>query len=295
MPQTNTLDQANHERLMKLASRASVFTAATLIIVKLVAWFMTGSLSVLATLLDSVMDIIASVITLVAVRIALAPADAEHRFGHGKAEYLAVLAQSMFICGSAIILFLSAIDQLLAGESHLENEAVGLYVMLFSIVATLALLTIQSYVVKRTGSAAIAADSMHYKVDLLTNITVIGALIGASYGYFYFDAGFALIISVYMLASVGKMAWDATQQLMDHSLPEEQVKEIEQIVMSVEGIRGIHEMRTRISGRVPFIQMHLDLNGDLPLRTAHDLGQIAEDRILAYLPTADIIIHLDPD
>ncbi len=295
MPHRQTLDQTSHERLMKLASRASVVTAATLIVVKLVAWFMTDSLSVFATLLDSVMDVIASVITLVAVKIALEPADAEHRFGHGKAEYLAVLAQSMFICGSAIILFLNAIDQLLAGENHISNEEVGIYVMLFSIVATLILLVIQSYVVKRTGSAAIAADSMHYRVDLLTNVTVMGALIGASYGYFYMDAGFALIISIYMLASVGKMAWDATQQLMDHSLPEEQVREIEQIVMAVEGIQGIHEMRTRISGRVPFIQMHLDLNGNLPLRTAHDLGQVAEDRILTYMPTADIIIHLDPD
>ena len=295
MPLQQTLDHASHERLMKLASKASVITAATLIIVKLMAWFMTGSLSVLATLLDSVMDVIASLITLVAVRISLAPADAEHRFGHGKAEYLAVLAQSMFICGSAIILFLNALDQLLAGESQLNNGEVGVYVMLFSIVATLILLAIQSYVVKQTGSAAIAADSMHYRVDLLTNLTVMAALVGASYGYFYLDAGFALIISIYMLLSVGRMAWDATQQLMDHSLPEDQVREIEQIVMSVEGIRGIHEMRTRISGRVPFIQMHLDLNGDLPLRTAHDLGQVAEDKILAYLPTADIIIHLDPD
>ncbi|WP_245662970.1 cation diffusion facilitator family transporter [Endozoicomonas arenosclerae] len=285
----------NHEKLMKLASKASVATAAILILVKIAAWFMTGSLSVLATLLDSVMDVIASIITLVAVRIALEPADEEHRFGHGKAEYLAVLAQSAFISGSAIILFLSAIDQLLGQGSSIDNESVGMTVMLFSIVATLILISIQTYVVKKTGSAAIAADSMHYKVDLLTNVSVIIALYGVSQGYFYLDPAFALLISIYMLASVGKMAWDAAQQLMDHSLPDQQVHEIERIVLAIEGVRGIHEMRTRISGRVPFIQMHIDLNGDQSLRKAHDIGQAAEDAIMEYLPNADIIVHLDPN
>ncbi|KEQ15081.1 cation diffusion facilitator family transporter [Endozoicomonas numazuensis] len=285
----------NHEKLMKLASVASVATAAILIIVKIAAWFMTGSLSVLATLLDSVMDVIASIITLVAVKIALEPADEEHRFGHGKAEYLAVLAQSAFISGSAIILFLSAIDQLLGEGNSIDNESVGMTVMLFSIVATLMLLAIQSYVVKKTGSAAIAADSMHYRVDLLTNVSVIIALYGVSQGYFYLDPTFALLISIYMLISVGKMAWDAAQQLMDHSLPEHLVHKIESIVLAIEGVRGIHEMRTRISGRVPFIQMHIDLNGDQSLREAHDIGQAAEDAIMEFLPNADIIVHLDPD
>ena len=292
---TQNLTQQQQERLMKLASIASVTTATLLIIVKIVAWFMTGSLSVLATLLDSFMDVLASIITFFAIRIALAPPDEEHRFGHGKAEYLAVLAQSAFICGSAIILFLSALDQLTADNVQVSNESVGMGVMLFSIVATILLLTLQSYVVKKTGSAAIAADSMHYKVDLLTNITVIVALFGASYGYKYLDPGFALLISIYMLFSVGRMAWDATQQLMDQSLPEEEVHKIEQIVMGIKGIRGIHEMRTRVSGRVPFIQMHLDLKGTLSLREAHDLGQAAEDAIIDYLPNADVIVHLDPD
>ncbi len=285
----------SHEKLMKLASMASVTTAAILLFVKIAAWFMTGSLSVLATLLDSVMDVVASVITLVAVKISLEPADKEHRFGHGKAEYLAVLAQSAFISGSAIILFLSATDQLLGEEGSVDNETVGMTVMLFSIVVTLILLSIQNYVVKKTGSAAIAADSAHYRVDLLTNASVIIALYGASQGYFYLDPGFALLISIYMLVSVGKMAWDAVQQLMDHSLPEQQVQDIERIVLAIEGVLGIHEMRTRISGRVPFIQMHIDLDGDQSLHEAHDIGQAAEDAIMAFLPNADVIVHLDPN
>lgn len=289
------LSPEQHSWLMKLASHASVTTAIILILVKVVAWFMTGSLSVLATLLDSVMDAIASIITLVAVHIALTPADEEHRFGHGKAEYLAVLAQSAFISGSAIILFLSAINRLMGeGGSTLSNETVGIYVMLFSIVATVLLIGVQTYVVKKTGSTAIAADSMHYKVDLLTNITVIAALFGASLGYHYLDAALALVIAVYMLSSVGKMAWEAIQHLMDQSLPDEQVEQIERIVLAVEGVQGIHEMRTRIAGRVPFVQMHLDLDGNQSLQKAHDIGQEAEDAILAYLPSADIIVHLDP-
>ena len=282
-------------RLLKLATYASVITASLLIITKLAAWFMTGSMSLMATLLDSTMDILASLITLFAVRIAMTPADEDHHFGHGKAEHLAALAQSAFIAGSAIMLLLHAVDRTVSEENVIENEQVGIWVMAFSIIATLILLSIQRYVVQKTNSAAIRADSLHYQMDLFTNMAVLLALIGAYLGIYQLDNILALLIGCYMLYSVRKQAWEAIQQLMDHSLSESILEEIERRALSVPGVIGIHDLKTRISGSMPFIQMHLDLDAELPLKYAHDLGFKAKQAVLEYMPDADIIVHLDPD
>lgn len=289
------MELAQRSRLMNYATAASVMTALLLITVKVVAWYMTGSLSVLATLVDSIMDAVASLITLVAVRISLTPADDEHRFGHGKAEYLSVLMQAAFISGSAIILLLQAVKRLTTESTVLINETVGIIVMLVSIAATLSLLLFQRYVVRKTGSSAIAADAMHYKVDLLTNIAVIVALAGSTAGYPTMDSVLTIVIAAYMLSGVVRLVWDAIQHLMDHSLPQEQLQEIERLCLTVEGVISVHEIRTRVSGQIPFIQMHLDLDGDLPLKEAHELGYRAKQAVLEWMPNADIIVHLDPD
>lgn len=294
MSDENTVT-TQHHRLLKLATYASVITASILIIAKLAAWFMTDSMSLMATLLDSTMDILASLITLFAVRIAIAPADEDHHFGHGKAEHLAALAQSAFIAGSAIVLLLNVLDRATDPEHVLQNEQVGIVVMAFSIVLTLVLLGIQRHVVQKTGSAAIKADSLHYQMDLFSNLGVLLALIAASLGVYQMDNLFALLISAYMLYSVKNQAWEAIQQLMDHSLPEEELQEIERRALSVPGIIGMHDLKTRVSGTVPFIQMHLDLDGNLPLKQAHDLGHDAKQAVLDYMPGADIIVHLDPE
>ncbi|OED47385.1 divalent metal cation transporter FieF [Endozoicomonas sp. (ex Bugula neritina AB1)] len=286
---------AENHRLMKLATYASVITASLLIVTKLVAWFMTDSMSLMATLLDSTMDILASLITLFAVRIAITPADDDHHFGHGKAENLAALAQSAFIAGSAIVLLLHVLDRAADSENVLHNEYVGIFVMMFSVVATLVLLAIQRYVVQKTGSAVIKADSLHYQMDLFSNMAVLLALVGANLGLYQMDNLFALLIGSYMLYSVKNQAWESIQQLMDHSLPEEALQEIEKRALSVPGVIGMHDLKTRISGTMPFIQMHLNLDGSLPLKQAHDLGSVAKWAVLEYMPEADIIVHLDPE
>ena len=201
---TGKIVSAESHRLLKLATYASVLTASLLIITKLAAWFMTGSMSLMATLLDSTMDILASLITLFAVRIAITPADEDHHFGHGKAEHLAVLAQSAFIAGSAIVLLLNVLDRAAGDETVLQNESIGIAVMVFSIAATLVLLAIQRYVISRTQSAAIKADSLHYQMDLFTNLAVLMALIMANMGVYQIDNALALLIGAYMLYSVKK-------------------------------------------------------------------------------------------
>ena len=281
-------------RLLKLATYASVLTASILIIAKLAAWFMTGSVSLMATLLDSTMDILASLITLFAVRIAIAPADEDHHFGHGKAEHLAALAQSAFIAGSAIVLVLHALNRATKPENLLQNETIGMVVMVFSILATVILLGIQRYVVRKTGSAAIKADSLHYQMDLYSNIAVLLALFAANMGIYQVDYVLALVIGVYMLYSVKNQAWEAIQQLMDQSLPESDLQEIKKRALSVPGVIGMHDLKTRVSGTLPFIQIHLDLDGNLSLQEAHELGVQASNAILAFMPRADIIVHLDP-
>ena len=288
----NVYDDSN--RLLKQATYASVATASVLILAKLIVWFMTGSMSLLATLLDSTMDVLASLITLFAVRIAITPADDDHHFGHGKAEQLAVLAQSAFIGGSAVVLLLNTLDRITGDEIIVENESAGIAVMIFSLVATLVLLAFQRHVIKKTDSPAIKSDSLHYQVDLLTNIAVLLALAGSGLGYPQMDNILALLIGAYMLFSVRSLAWEAIQQLMDQALPEEDLREIERRALSIDGVLGIHNVRTRVSGTTPFIEMHLDLLADITLDDAHEIGARAKRAVLEYLPDADVMFHLDP-
>lgn len=290
---SSIVSEANN-RLLKQATYASVATASVLILAKLIVWFMTGSMSLLATLLDSTMDVLASLITLFAVRIAITPADDDHHFGHGKAEQLAVLAQSAFIGGSAVVLLLNTLDRITGDDIIVENERIGVAVMIFSLLATVALLAFQRHVIKQTDSPAIKSDSLHYQVDLLTNIAVLLALAGSGLGYTQMDNILALLIGAYMLFSVRTLAWEAIKQLMDQALPEEDLREIERRALSIDGVLGIHNVRTRVSGTTPFIEMHLDLLADITLDDAHEIGARAKRAVLDYLPDADVMFHLDP-
>ena len=240
------------------------------------------------------MDAAASIINLVAVRWSLQPADDEHRFGHGKAESLAGLAQAAFICGSALFLLIEALDRLLHPRP-LEATAVGLWVMGFAILATLLLLGVQRYVVRHTGSLAIKADSLHYFTDLLTNTSVIVALVLAAAGLHWADAVFGLAIGAYILYSAVRIAHESIQHLMDRELPEEDQRRIIDIVLEHPEVQAVHDLRTRQSGQTRFIQLHMELDGGMTLARAHEIG----DRVMASLrqnmPGADIIIHQDPE
>jgi len=283
----------HHARLLRLATNASVATALLLIGVKCAAWLLTGSVSVLASLVDSLMDVLASLINLVAVRYSLKSADEDHQFGHGKAEALAGLGQACFIIGSAIFLVIQALARL-ATPTPLTAIDVGIGVMLFAILATLALLAIQRHVVKQTDSTAIRADSLHYATDLLTNSATIIALLLARSGWPGLDPLFALAIAAYILYSAGRIGYEATQLLMDRELPVEVRQRIQEIATSHDQVLGIHDLRTRRSGQTSVIQLHLDLEDLLPLAAAHAISREVEARIRAEFPSSDIIIHQDP-
>ncbi len=287
------LDHSRRSQLLRLATTASVVTATILIFGKLAAWLMTGSVSVLASLVDSLMDALASIINLFAVRYSLQPADEEHRFGHGKAEALAGLGQATFIAGSALFLILEAVDRLLHPQPA-QQAMVGIGIMLFAIVATLALLMIQRHVVKLTGSTAIKADSLHYATDLITNISIITALVLGMFGWPGLDPVFALGIAAYILYSAWGIAKEAIALLMDQELPEEIRTRILELAYAPEDVLGVHDLRTRQSGHVYFIQLHLEMNDNLSLYKAHETGEAVEEAIHQAFPEAQVIAHLDP-
>jgi ferrous-iron efflux pump FieF len=280
-------------RLLKLATHWSVATAAVLIVVKLVAWLETGAVSLLASLIDSLMDGAASVMNLVAVRFALRPADDEHRFGHGKAESLAALAQAAFIAGSALLLTFEAVDRLVNPRA-LTNPAAGLWVMVFATAATVVLLGVQRYVIRETGSLAIRADSLHYLTDLLTNLVTIAAIGLVMMGFERADALLALGIAAYILYSAGGIGFQAVNDLMDRELPADVQRRIVEVALEHPEVRGVHELRTRQSGPTRFIDLHLELNGRMSLAEAHRISDQVDVAIRSALPGADVMIHQDP-
>lgn len=280
-------------RLLRLATYASVSTAALLILVKLAAWFATGSVSVLASLVDSAMDIGASLVNLFAVHWSLAPPDAEHRFGHGKAQPLAALVQAAFIAASAAFVGLEAFDRIIHPQPVAE-VGVGLAVLGFAVVATLVLLAFQHSVIRRTGSTAIRADALHYATDLATNGATLLALGLAWFGWHGADPIFGLAIGAYVLVSALRIGYDAVQLLLDRELPQTERDEIIALASATPMVRGVHGLRTRQSGQLMIIQLHLELGDDLPLIEAHRIALDAERRIRTRYPESDIIIHQDP-
>ena len=282
-----------YARLVTLAAWAATTIATVLLIVKVAAWWVTGSVSLLASVVDSMLDIAASVVNLIVVRYSLQPADKEHTFGHGKAESLAALAQAMFISGSACFLILNGIERFFRPH-ELNSPEIGIYVSLFAIVMTYGLVRFQKHVVKKTGSQAIAADSLHYQSDLYMNAAIMLALALSWFGFGQADSVFAIGIGIYILYSAYQMAMEAIQSLLDRKLPDEELEQIKETSLSVEGVLGVHQLRTRRSGPIRFIQLHLELEDNIPLIEAHRISDEVEDKLIFVFPDADVLIHQDP-
>ncbi|MDQ6950070.1 MAG: cation diffusion facilitator family transporter [Mariprofundales bacterium] len=282
-----------HGKLMRRATYASATVAVVLIAIKAVAWMWTDSVSLLATLMDSSLDALGSLLNMIAVHHALSPADREHRFGHGKAEALSGLAQAMFVAGSALFIILQALRRLLHPHP-LEMAIVGVGVMAASVVITMLLIAYQSMVVRKTGSLAIRADSLHYRSDLYINIGVLCSLLLSGMMWPSFDALVALGIVGFLIHSVWEIMRSALHDLMDHELSEDDRACIKKAVYSYDGVRGMHDLRTRRSGLTTFIQLHLELDDDITLFQAHAISDQVEAALRALFPQSEILIHEDP-
>ena len=281
--------------LMRRATWASVSVAFILIGIKSFAYIMTGSVAMLSSLIDSLLDALASVINLLAVRHSLTPADQEHRFGHGKAEALAGLGQAAFITGSSVFLVFEALNHLI-NPRPVEHGFIGIVVTAVSLILTIGLLMYQKYGVDRTGSIAIQADSIHYLSDIVLNLSVFAALVLSAYlGLPLADPVFALGIAAYVIHSAWTIVRNAFDQLMDRELPDADRQRILQIATGHREVRDLHELRTRMAGQDLFIQLHLVLDNGISLLNAHRIADEVEAKLRQAFPNADILIHQDPE
>lgn len=281
-----------------LTARAAVAsTAMAVFLIGLKAWaaFQTSSMAMLGSLADSSLDLVASLVVLFAVRIAAQPADREHRFGHGKAEALAALVQVIIISISALFIGVRSIQRLIAGAETADAE-LGIGVSLVAIAFTVALIAYQRYVVRKTGSVAIATDRLHYASDLMLNASVIAALALDQYADVVgADAVFGLLIALWLAWGAWRSSSHALAQLMDREWPAEQRERFLAAAKSYPELAGLHDLRTRTSGTHHFAQFHVWVPSDWTVREAHDRIDRIEEELQSKFPGTEILIHLDPE
>lgn len=286
-------DTSQYDFWVKLASRAAVATALTLIVIKLAAWLYSGSASMLASLTDSFADALASIVNFIAIRYAIVPADQDHRYGHGKAEPLAALAQSAFILGSALLLLLHGSDRLI-NPTPINHAMVGVVVSVIAIVLTLALVLLQRRALAKTSSTIVEADALHYKSDLFLNSAVLMALVLSQFGWWWADGLFAILIALFIGQQAVDLGYRSAQSLLDRELDADTKLKIVQAIEKDPRINGFHDLLTRTSGKTTFVQCHLELDGRLPLVEAHAIADAAEARVRSLFEHVEVLIHQDP-
>jgi ferrous-iron efflux pump FieF len=280
--------------LMRRAAIASLGISVVLVAIKAAAYFLSSSVSVLASLADSALDLFTSTLNLVAIHSALTPADEDHRFGHGKAEPLAGLAQGAFIAGSATFLIVQGVTRLIAPEP-LAQGALTLGIMVASLFGSAGIVAYQRYVVAQTGSLAIGADKLHYTGDLLTSAGVIVAILLAwGLGWNIADPVIALLVAAVLIWTAWSVFRPSYDQLMDRELADENRDAITRIVTAHPEVRSLHDLRTRAAGTRHFIQLHIELDPEMTLTRAHAVSDEVERDLCAAFPTAEVIIHQDP-
>jgi len=294
--QSHTRKRRDYEAevLMRSATYAAVLTALILVAIKAGAWWVTGSVAVLGSLIDSLLDVAASSVNLLAVRKALAPRDHEHRFGHGKLEALAGLAQALIIACSALYLVYECVRRFVLPRP-VENGFVGIAVIVISIVLTLLLVRFQRKVIVKSGSLAISADELHYKGDLFMNAAVIAALALSGVPRLSFtDPLIGIVVAGYIVWAAWAIMSQSYDQLMDRELPDDKRQRVKEIALTHPEVRAVHDLRTRSSGRIDFIQLHLELDPSISLVKAHEISDEVELKLLREFPRAEVIIHQDP-
>jgi ferrous-iron efflux pump FieF len=289
------LTHAERGRLATRAALASIAMATVLIVLKAYAAVQTSSMAMLGSLADSGLDLVASLIILLGVRIAAAPADHEHRFGHGKAEALAALVQVILITLSAIFIGVRAVQRLLSGAQTADAE-LGIGVSILAMILTAGLITYQRHVVRRTGSLAIGTDRLHYSSDLLLNGSVVVALGLDQYAHVTgADAVFGLLIALWLLWGAWSASSHAFAQLMDREWPDELRERFLAAAREYPALAGLHDLRTRSSGTHYFAQFHVWVPGDWTVKEAHDRLDAIEEELQQRFPGTEILIHVDPE
>lgn len=293
-PSTSPISARQRTVLLKSATYASVTVAVLLVVVKVWAWRLTDSVSLLSSLADSMLDVVASCLTFWAVRVSLSPADDEHRFGHGKSEGVAALFQSLVIAVSGVYVISEAVQRLLA-PAPVQQAETGVAVIVGATLVTLGLVIYQRHVSRVTGSIAIAADAMHYKADVAVNISVALAIgLTALSGWQLLDPLVGLAVGAYILRGAWGVAVHALDILLDREIPTDDRIRIRDIALQHPEVLGCHDMRTRHGGTHYIVQFHLDLDPQISLMRSHRILDQVEHRIQMAYPGCEIIIHPDP-
>ena len=291
---TLTASRASHDRLRRLATYASVAVALTLIIAKAYAFLSSNSVGVLVSLIDSVLDLAASAVIMVGVLYAQRPADRSHRFGHGKAEPLVALVQAGFIAGSAIAVSIETLNRLIDPQP-VGPTGPAIQILLLSLALTILLVSVQSWVARKTQSVAIQADRAHYAGDIIMTLAVIGALyLTEQSGKVGFDTALAAIAVAFWLWNAWQIGYRAFHMLLDHELPKDIRQKIAAIVTAHAEADDLHDLRTRTDGTTLFIEFHLEMDGDMTIAAAHKVTDALEADLMAAFPNAEIIIHQEP-
>jgi ferrous-iron efflux pump FieF len=289
------VEASSNHRLRQAASSASLIVALVLVGVKIWAWLATASVSLLTSAADAIIDVAASLVTYAGVRFAGRPADSGHRYGHGKAEAVAALVQGLLLAGAGVALAVDSVSHLIS--PRLSNQLdVGIWIVVASTVAAGALVLMQTYVVRRTGSTAIAADRAHYVTDVAVNVAVLVALVLVRYlGWTRSDALGALGISCYMLWNARGIVLHSLVQLLDRELDAADRDRIKTAILNFRDVRGVHDLRTRHGGDRVFVEFHLEVDGTISIDQGHAIGDAAEKAVAAlFEPAADVTAHLEP-
>jgi ferrous-iron efflux pump FieF len=284
----------NNNTLIKITSITSIFMMSLLIVVKFVAYSKTDSLAILSSLIDSALDGTMSLINYFAIMVALRPKDDQYRFGYNAIEDIVGLVQASFIFGSATFMIIHSITRLI-DPKPLMNNSFGISITLISIFATSMVYFLQLYTIKRTKSIIISVDAMHYQMDIMINVGLLLSLILiAKTDILYIDPIVSILISIYMLCSsfgFGKVAFG---NLMSKELTDDIKNKIIDIISRYNEIKGYHNLKTRQSGNMKFIQIHIELDKNMSFMEAHDISHKLEEDIEKDIQDCEIVIHKDP-
>ena len=287
------MNKTHCANLIKFVSVLSVIVASIVLGLKIFAFVFTESVSILASLIDSALDVSVSVMNFLAIKYSLEPPDDRHRFGHEKIQDLAIFAQSIFFFGSGIFTIIAAIQHLVLGV-EIKDQALGTAIMLVSIVITIALIIVQSYVIRITDSNIIKADKLHYMTDFLTNsAVVIGVYLSTDYPII--DIIFGTLIALYIIYGAYRLFSDASKRLIDEECDDKERQQIIDIIKKSKDVKGLHDLKTRKAGNKPFIQFHLELDGRISLLDSHEIAEQISEDIEKEFQGAEIIIHQDPE
>jgi ferrous-iron efflux pump FieF len=288
------LDEKRSVNLRRWAAVASLGVAIILIAVKLAAFLTTNSVSLLSSLMDSSFDAVASLVTMLSIMHAATPADEEHRYGHGKLEALSALGQAAFIFGSALFLIFESIQRFIR-PAKLHAPAIGISVMVLSLVLTACLIAFQIYVIRKTKSVAISADHLHYKGDLLMNLGVFASLAVSYYTHWpYWDPLFAFAISLSLFYGSYSITRESFDILMDKEIPNAERDKILELATRHKAVVAVHDLRTRNTGERIFIEFHMEVDGKMTLNEAHAITEEVERVLYEAFPKSEVLIHQEP-